>query len=115
MAKAKFKIYVERMLNAEKKVLESFRVIHDNYALDNEKWQDEFNKEGEKVLEIVREWEDRLCRDTERGMYSNFSTKLAEKFQAEVKKHFPMIDHVGIKISYETSSKDFVLKKITLL
>lgn len=104
------------MLKAEKELLEPFREVHDKYALDNEKWQNEFNIEGEKVLEIVREWESRLCRDTERGMYSNFSTKLAEKFQVEVKKHFPLIDHVGIKISYEpASSGGFMLKKIKIL
>lgn len=104
------------MLDSEQKLFEKFKIIHDKYSLNQDKWQDEYNKEGEKILEVVREWENRLCRDTERGMYSRYSTKLAEKFQAEVKKHFPMIDHIGIKVSYEpVANTGFTLKKINIL
>lgn len=105
----KYKQYVAKMFEKRSKDFERFKIIHDKYTLDANEWQKEFNFEGEKILEIIREWEDRLCKNTERGMYSKYSTLLAEKFQTEIKKHFPMIDRIGIQI------EDFNIKKIKLL
>ncbi|KKR43226.1 MAG: hypothetical protein UT76_C0013G0013, partial [Candidatus Woesebacteria bacterium GW2011_GWB1_40_12] len=41
---------------------------------------------------------------------------LAEKFQAEIKSHFPLIDHVGIVLgkSLATKEEGFSIKKIKL-
>lgn len=96
------------MLSENKEVFESFRAVHDKYSFDSDKYQEEFNKEGEKILLIVHEWENRLCSQSEKGGYGKFTGGLAEKFQAEVKKFFPMIDHVGIK------TNSFSIKKIQL-
>ncbi len=98
------------MLDAEKELFDSFRLLHGEYALakDTEPLQAKFNQEGEKVLKVVRTWEDKLCHQSEKGGYGVYSGNLAEKFQAEVKKEFPMIDHVGIIV------KTFSLKKIKL-
>lgn len=113
----KYKQYFQKMLADEKKVFESFRILHDKYALDEEKWQEEYNREGEKILEIVREYENRLCANTERGIYNKFSSNLAEKFQAEVRKNFPMIDHIGVKVSQPQPAVggNFNIRKINLL
>ena len=109
----KYKEYIQKMLEDNKKQFENFKKLHDNYALNQGNLQSEFNKEGEKILEIVREYENRLCSNTERGLYNKYSAGLAQKFQDEVRKEFPMIDHVGLKVEVNNDSP-FVLKKIRL-
>ena len=96
------------MVKNNKELLETFQRLHDRYVLDEDKWQEEFNKEGEKILNVIREYENKLCSQSEKGGYSNFTPKLAEKFREEVKKHFSMIEHIGIKVEV------FALKKIKL-
>ena len=95
----KYKEYVNKMLADNKDLFDKFKVIHDQYALNPEIWQKRYNEEGEAVLEVVHEYENRLCANTERGMYNKFSAGLAEKFQNEVRKIFPQIDRIGIKVS----------------
>ncbi len=92
----KYKEYVKKMIDENKEAFTSFKKVHDLYALDTSKMQQEYNEAGSKIQDIIREYEDRLCRNTERGMYSTFSGGLAEKFHAEIKKIFPMIDHIGL-------------------
>ncbi|MBU0569149.1 hypothetical protein KKB40_00015 [Patescibacteria group bacterium] len=104
----KYKEYVQKMLDENKQAFDEFQKLHDNYEASPDEFQGKFNKEGEKILEIVREYEGRLCRNTERGMYNNFSAGLAEKFHEELKGHFPMIDHVGLIV------EKFSIKKISL-
>lgn len=108
MSSLKYKNYFNRMIEANKEVFESFRVVHDKYALDEEKYQDEFNKEGEKILLITHEWENKLCMQSEKAGYGGYTSGLAEKFQAEVKREFPLIDHMGIVVS------KFSVKRIKL-
>src|SRR3989344_5282975 len=55
-------------------------------------------KYKENIMEIVHEYEDRLCKNTENGIYNKFSGGLSEKFQGLVRAHFPLIDHVGLII-----------------
>ena len=106
----KFKAYVQKMLDFEKDAFNEFRIVHDNYALNPDKFQDEFNIEGEKILTIVRTWENKLCMQSEKAGYGSYTTNLAEKFQEEVRKHFPEIVNVGLKVenkSQEASSPKF--------
>lgn len=107
----KYKEYVERMLENNKELFADFRKLHDKYASDQEKYQEEFNEEGEKVSVVIREWEGKLCRQSEKAGYGSYTSGLAEKFQAEVKKVFPLIDHIGIIVKKEPA---FTLKKIRL-
>lgn len=104
----KYKEYVERMLENNKELFNGFQKLHDKYALDQEKYQEEFNKEGEKVLVVIREWENKLCRQSEKAGYGSYTSGLAEKFQAEVKNVFPLTDHIGL------ITQPFTIKKITL-
>jgi len=108
----RYKEYVLKMIEDNKSAFEDFRELHDKYTLDQDRWQEEFNVEGEKILEIVREYENRLCANQERGMYNKFSVNLAEKFQNEVRKFFPLIDHVGIITT--KAPNNFFIKKIEL-
>jgi dihydroorotase len=106
----KYKVYYQKMVSDNQKAFNKFRVLHDKYANHPDKLQEKYNEEGEKILEIVREYENRLCTNTERGIYNKFSAGLAEKFQNEVRKHFPFIDHVGLKPQIQK----FFIKKIDL-
>ena len=103
------------MLSENRKVFDEFQTIHDKYAADETKWQSEYNRQGEKVLELIKEYEDRLCSNTERGMYSAYSGNLSEKFRNEIRSHYALIDFIGVKISKTTaslSSNVFSIKKL---
>lgn len=104
----KYKEYLNKMLEENKEIFDKFAKLHLDYSLEEEKYQDEFNREGEKILKIVHEWEDKLCKQSEKAGYSSYTGGLSEKFQAEVRAHFPLIDHIGIIVN------KFSLKKIKL-
>jgi len=115
----KYKAYFKNMLEVEKGPFEHFRQIHDEYALNPDKFQEKFNIEGEKILTIIRNWENKLCMQSEKAGYGNYTTRLAEKFQAEVREHFPEIDNIGIKKQNNRPSPPkftdvFKIKKINL-
>ena len=100
------------MLQDNKELFEEFRVIHDSYALNETAHQENFNEIGKKVMVKVREYEDRLCGRSEGSGYGVYSGNLAEKFQQEVRKLFPKIDWVGIKVT--KAAPEFSIKKISL-
>lgn len=105
---SKYKDYFNRMIEANKEVFEAFRKVHDKYSLDEDTYHEEFNKEGEKLLPIIKDWENKLCMQSEKAGYGGYTGGLAEKFQAEVKKEFPLIDHIGLIV------EKFTVKKIVL-
>lgn len=109
----KYREYFEKMLRENKELFDKFKILHDNYSLNPDHFQETYNVEGEKVLEVIREYENRLCANTERGMYNKYSASLAEKFQNEVRLVFPMIDHIGLRIEKD-GQPPFTLKKINL-
>lgn len=104
----KFKQYYERMVADNKVAFDEFTQKHFEYSTDEEKYQEEFNKAGEKILKIVHEWEDKLCKQSEKAGFGSYTGNLAEKFQAEVRSHFPLVDRVGIVSTKST----FTLKKL---
>lgn len=95
----KYKKIFDEMINKNRELFIKFKITHDMYANDKKTWANQFNEEGSRVLEIIREYEDILCRHSEQGQYSKFSANLAEKFWDEVRKNYPKIDFVGVKIS----------------
>ena len=87
------------MIKKNRELFIRFKIIHDKYANDKKTWEIQFNEEGIKVLEIIHEYENILCGHSEQGQYSKFSSNLAEKFWAEVRKNYSKIDFVGVKVS----------------
>jgi len=79
--------------------MNAFQEIHDLYATDQKKYQDEFNSQGEKIMDLLHFYERQLCGKSERSGMGVYSSKLAEKFWGEIKKKLSMIDFVGVKIS----------------
>lgn len=108
----KYKEYVKRMINLNKNAFDEFQSIHDKYILDPQSNQPEFNRVGEKILAVVREWEQKLCLQSEKGGYGSFTSNLSEKFLEEIKKTFSEIDKVGI-ISKVNKKIPFQIKKIS--
>ncbi len=97
MAQTRYKEAYEQMVHDNKALFDEFQKIHDEYALNESKAQEQFNEKGKLVMGIVRKYEDILCKRSEVNGFSSYTSKLAEKFQEEVRKHFPKIDQVGIK------------------
>lgn len=87
------------MTGDNKVLFAKFKDIHDKYALDQEKYQAEFNKIGNEVMNIIRKYENRLCGRTEGGKYGKFSTQLSDKFWNMVRTVFPKLDYIGITLS----------------
>jgi hypothetical protein len=96
------------MLEENKKEFDEFKKLHADYGMDEDKYQDEFNKMGARILEIVNEWENKLCAHSEKAGYANYTGGLSQKFRDELRLAFPLIDHVGI-ISKKST---FTLKKL---
>jgi hypothetical protein len=94
----KYQEYYKKMLEVNKKLFDSFASVHADYGMDQDKWQEKFNEIGGEVLKIIHDWENKLCAHSEKAGYGNYTGGLAEKFQQEIKNHFPLIDHVGIII-----------------
>lgn len=112
----KYKEYYEKMIEENKDLFDEFTKAHFEYSIDEDNNQEGFNKIGKKVLDVIHEWENRLCKTSEGAGFGNYTVNLAEKFQAEIKSHFPLIDHVGIIVTKRNISptNNFSLKKIKL-
>lgn len=118
----KYKEYYNKMVSENKDIFDNFTKLHFEYSIDQDKYQEKFNEEGSEVLDIIRDYENRLCSNTERGMYNKYSGGLAEKFQNLIRSHFPLIDHIGLVVEKPKEKKSidnsingsFSLKKINL-
>lgn len=112
----KYKEYVDLMIHKNQQLFDEFKSIHDRYGLEENKLQGEFNKIGSKVQHVIREWEDKLCGRSESSGYASYSGNLAQKFQDEIRKLFPLIDNIGIIKETPAIVEEpvFILKKINL-
>lgn len=104
------------MVSKNKDLFNKFTRAHFEYSIDQNKNQEEFNRIGAKIQEVMHEWENRLCKTSEGAGFGSYTTNLAEKFQSEIKSHFPLIDHVGIVVNKvpSTDVNKFSIKKIKL-
>ena len=94
---SKYQKYFQEMIEANKELFDKFREIHEKYAQDESANQEEFNRQGEKILEVIRKYELLLTSKSEGGQYGKFSSGLADKFMEQVRSVFPRIDFVGVK------------------
>lgn len=84
------------MYASHQELFDAFSEIHAKYTIDPQRYQEEFNVEGEKILPIIRKYENLLCNTSESSRYGKFSSNLADKFKDEIRKHFSRIDFIGI-------------------
>ncbi len=93
----KYKDLYKQMVNENKQLFQKFKIVHDAYQRDRNSFKSEFDKLGTEVLKIVSLWEDRLCRAMSKS-YGQYCANLTEKFKTLLKRDFPLIDLVGVKI-----------------
>jgi hypothetical protein len=98
----KYKQYYKLMVENNQETFADFRPIHDNYLKDKKKYGEQFHQVGQKVVDAIRDWDRRLCSAMGKGVFSNYSQKLSEKFWDEARKEFSAIDLVGVKSSLES-------------
>lgn len=96
---SKYQQYFQEMVEMYQSDFDAFKIIHDKYVTAPEKFQDEFNETGKKILEIIRRQENMLCSQQEGGKYGKYSEKLSEKFWEAIRAVYSKIDFVGIKYS----------------
>jgi len=93
----KYKQYFQQMVDENAALFAEFQPIHDGYKVDRKKWSKQFHSVGQQVVDIVHDYEQRLCAGMERGANAVYSQKLSEKFWAEVKNMYSHIELVGVK------------------
>ena len=87
--------YFKRMLELHADQFAEFDKIHQLYLLNAETNQKEFNRIGADTMDIIREWENKLCSHSENSQFGKFSTSLADKFWELIRKKYSKIDFVG--------------------
>lgn len=97
---AKYLQIFQLMLKENESSLSDFKLLHDKYEADPKKYQDEYNLEGDKFLQIVQKYENMLTSHTEKAGYSKFATNLSDKFRSAIKQLYPKLDFIGIKRTF---------------
>jgi hypothetical protein len=103
MPQAKYQIYYQKMIDDNRAIFDQFAKIHQQYEQDEEKAASAFHQLGREVLDIIRDYDRRLCAAMGRGIYSVYSDKLSQKFWDLVRADFSKIDMVGVKIKKPNS------------
>jgi len=86
------------MIDENKELFNTFKSIHDAYILNPQMNQERFNAVGQEIVDIVRDYERKLCGNMNAGVYGAFSQNLSQKFWEEIRKVYPKIDFVGAQI-----------------
>lgn len=97
MPKAKYRQYLDQLYEEHAPEFAAFRELHDRYATDKKRYQEEYNQGGLPIKHLIEEWESRLCTQMESGNHASYSAKLAEAFRAAIKKDYPLIEFIGVK------------------
>lgn len=102
----KYKQVLKQLFEDEKSLFNQFKLIHDNFIKNPSVNKDQFNEIGSKVMLKLKQAEDALCTQTEKGKYSNFSNQLSEKYWQEVRKYFSHIDSVEVNYGVKAVNID---------
>lgn len=92
----KYKKQFQTMVKEYSTLFADFKVLHDQLVEGNEDVRDEFNEKGQKVLRIIRRYEDELCSKSENSGFGKFSENLSELFWGEVRSYLPKISEVPL-------------------
>lgn len=94
---SKYRAAVQQMLEENKELFDEFQPIHDAYALNPSVNQAKYNTIGSTVMDVIREYERRLCAKMGGSQYSKFSMNLSEKFMEEIKGIYSKIMFIGVE------------------
>ena len=86
------------MLAENKELFDNFKAVHDAYVLNPELNQPRFNQIGGEVVDVIRDYERKLCGNMNSGAYGAFSQNLSQKFWDEIRKVYRKIDFVGATV-----------------
>lgn len=98
MAKTKSSEYYQMMITQHQALFDEFLTIHDRFKSEPAAAEADFHRVGQQVVDIVRDFDRRLCSAMGRGVYSAYSQKLSEKFWSLVRQDFDQIDLVGVRV-----------------
>ncbi len=101
MATPKYKKFYELMTAENQKLFDEFQPIHDGFVENNDQWAEQFHRVGRDVMDVMRDWERRLCSGMERGTNAVYSHQVSDKFWQEIKKRFSHIEMVGLKSNFD--------------
>lgn len=101
MSGVKYKQYIKLMYEQNDELFKEFKSVHDAFAQNQKAYAATFHGLGQKVVDIMRDWERRLCRNMGKGQFSAYAVKLSEKYWAEIEKEFPLIRKVGVKSNFD--------------
>jgi hypothetical protein len=90
--------FFQLMMDENKELFETFTAIHDAYKLNPQMNQVRFNEIGREVVDVIRDYERKLCGNMNSGAYGAFSQNLSQKFWDEIRKVYPKIDFVGATV-----------------
>ncbi|HUD19646.1 MAG TPA: hypothetical protein VMR81_04335 [Patescibacteria group bacterium] len=90
--------FYEQMIADNQELFDTFKGIHDAYVLNPELNQAKFNDIGREVVDVIREYERKLCGNMNSGAYGAFSQNLSQKFWDEIRKVYKKIDFVGATV-----------------
>ena len=90
----KYKKQFQTMVIDNHLLFTDFKAIHDKLAAGDESVREEFEEKGQRVLRVVRRYDDRLCAKSENSGFAKFSENLSEKFWGEVRSYLPFIDDI---------------------
>jgi hypothetical protein len=90
--------FFQEMIEENKELFDNFTSVHDAYVLNPELNQVRFNQIGSEVVDVIREYERKLCGNMNSGAYGAFSQNLSQKFWDEIRKVYKKIDFVGATV-----------------
>jgi hypothetical protein len=93
-----YKKLIQEMYRAHEAEMKAFDKLHALYQSDQKQYQPTYNDQGAKIKEVMLAYEKQLCGKSERSGMGVYSSKLADKFWAEIKIRYPLIDFVGVRI-----------------
>ncbi|MCS7317646.1 MAG: hypothetical protein NZZ41_04970 [Candidatus Dojkabacteria bacterium] len=88
-----------QMLEENKELFNEFKQLNQDFDINksNPEFRLRFNKIGEKILDIIRRYENILCSRTESNASKYiYSSRLSEMFWKLARKNFKYIDEVGM-------------------
>jgi hypothetical protein len=92
----KYKKQFQTMLSENHALFIDFKTVHDRFAAGEIGLKNEFDEKGQKILRVIRRYEDALCVKSENSGYGQFSENLSEKFWEEVRIYLPDIGKVTL-------------------
>ncbi len=92
------KAYEGMMANHEEEFAR-FSDIHAKFSQDQDKWKTKYDEIGKPILRIISDTENKLCMKMENSGRGKYADNLSDKFRAQVRAAFPLIDLVGVTVS----------------